>query len=400
MSLEAVLDEERRDVLALLEAQHAPSRTRGSTSSAGSRRNSSPFANPQSPVRSMVDIDDDIVSWHSSLIANAPRGPRTSPRIAPHTAPIRSMLDINSTPPKATHPVRSMLDINTTPPPPPPATATSKSAASSPTEPYHKMAHSSHHMQHRSLSDAATRPAGFGPRAGGNSVSAYQFSGYLPSNPGGPVVPKRNTQAGKKNSFTGAMAEVMRGGDITAFGKDRGRNSIAGTSSSGISGAKSKSPHNRFGVRSNSPSLTPDPSKYVLDDGRVIDMNSAYRRLSDANLALSGGNLSALSGSRLKKKRPGGDPTSPGGSRLEKDYTPIDGEDVAEDSTDEDRHSSEDERPRGRKKNIPPETEKDHDPEAHILGMGRAKGPRTAQSLMAAAEKERKFASTKHIHLC
>jgi hypothetical protein len=146
--------------------------------------------------------------------------------------------------------------------------------------------------------------------------------------------------------------------------------------------------------------LTPDPSKYVLDDGRVIDMNSAYRRLSDANLALSGGNLSALSGSRLKKKRPGGDPTSPGGSRLEKDYTPIDGEDVAEDSTDEDRHSSEDERPRGRKKNIPPETEKDHDPEAHILGMGRAKGPRTAQSLMAAAEKERKFASTKHIHLC
>ena len=32
----------------------------------------------------------------------------------------------------------------------------------------------------------------------------------------------------------------------------------------------------------------------------------------------------------------------------------------------------------------------ENDPESQTLGMGRAKGPRTALSLMAAAEEERK----------
>jgi hypothetical protein len=181
------------------------------------------------------------------------------------------------------------------------------------------------------------------------------------------------------------MAEVVRGGDISLFGtRDRGRHhSIAGTR---ISNTKSKSPHNRLGGRSNSPSvsLSPDPSKFVLDDGRVIDMNSAYRRLSDANLALSAGGLKAL-GKISRRRKNSGDAAA--GSRLEKDYTNIDGEGALADSSDEERDSSGSEGPRGRKTNTRAD---DDNPESQTLGMGRGKGPRTALSLMAAAEEERK----------
>jgi hypothetical protein len=77
-----------------------------------------------------------------------------------------------------------------------------------------------------------------------------------------------------------------------------------------------------------------------------------------------------------------------GDGRLEKDYT---GGDEAEDSSDEEnRRSSDEERSRGRKKEKSEKT-RDDDPESHTVGMGRAKGPRTARSLMAAAEEEREL---------
>merc|ERR1712093_755224 len=100
------------------------------------------------------------------------------------------------------------------------SSASTQSAASSPTD-ERKIANS---LPHRSLSDAARKPASFGPRAastGGNPESAFQFGGYAPSNPGGPVASKRNPLAGRKTS---AMAEVVRGGTISLFGdKDRDR---------------------------------------------------------------------------------------------------------------------------------------------------------------------------------
>lgn len=245
--------------------------------------------------------------------------------------------------------------------------------------------------QHRSLSDTASRPAAFGPRAPGyEEPSAYQFSGYLSNNPGAPVIPKRNTQAGKK--APSAMAEVMSAGDINVYGaRDRGRNqSIAST---GISHtANSRSPHNRLGPRSNSPQSNPDISKFVLKNGRVLDMNSAYRRLSDANLALSGGGLSTLSEKGRRRRTYSGDAFAPDDSRLEKDYTTADGEDAVLDSSDEDSVTSDDEQ-RGRQKE-----DQYNEPEEQTLGMGRAKGPRTAQSLMAAAEEEREFSVATHIN--
>lgn len=379
--MESMLDEERRDVLALLEGS-SNGRTRGSASSAGSGRDQSPFT-PRSPVRSMLDIAEDAPPRHASSA-------RTNAGITkPVTKPAAN-------PPRMGK-IRSMLDLDGPAYPPPPPTGT-MSAQASPTQTNHK-AYSTNSMPHRSLSDAASRPAEFGPRSNvletkTNPSSAYQFAGILTANPGGPLVPKRNTQAGKKTSLPSAMSEVVRGGDLSVFGgsRERGRNhSIAST---GISTAKSKSPHNRLGLRSNSPhtsSLSPDPNKFVLNDGRVIDMNSAYRRLSDANLALSGGGLSTL-GSRGRKgsSREGSDPD---GGRLEKDYVPVDGEDTVESSDDEVR-SSDDEGARGRKgQGGGRDSEKEEQPRTEsqtTLGMGRAKGPRAAaQSLMAAAEEER-----------
>jgi len=259
------------------------------------------------------------------------------------------------------------------------------SAQSSPIDANHRAA-LANHSQHRSLSDAASRPVDFGPRAPGfEKTNEYQFSGYLTSNPGGPIVPKRNTQAGRK--FPSAMAEVMKGDLSSLTGKDRGRNNSIATT--GINNtAKSKSPHNRLGIRSNSPVVSPDTSKFVLKDGRVMDMNSAYRRLSDANLALAGGGLSSLSGKSRRRRTNSGEEVGPDDARLEKDYTPIEGEDAVADSSDEEGRSSDEERQRGRKKESRVGSE-NADPESQTLGMGRAKGPRTARSLMAAAEEER-----------
>ncbi len=109
-------------------------------------------------------------------------------------------------------------------------------------------------------------------------------------------------------------------------------------------------------------------------------MDSAYRRLSDANLALSQGGLAALS-AKSRRRTNSGDAIGPNGSRLQKDYTPIDGEDAVESS---DEYESDLENPRGRKKGRAGSKD---DPET-TLGMGRMKGPRTAQSLLAAVEDE------------
>jgi hypothetical protein len=183
------------------------------------------------------------------------------------------------------------------------------------------------------------------------------------------------------------MAEVVRGGDLSTFGsRDRGRNHSVG--SPGIH-TQSRSPHNRLGLRSSSPKPSQDPTKFVLKDGRVIDMNSAYRRLSDAYLALSGGGLSSLSGKGQRRRTNSGDTYDASGTRLEKDYTPIDGEDAVVDSSDDETPSSDEEHHRGRKKTGRGEQDDEHQEGKSTLGMGRRKGPRTALSQMAAAEEER-----------
>lgn len=367
-SMESMLDEERKEVLALLEGHAA--RQRASASSAPGR-SSSPFPTPQSPIRSMLDIT-----------------PNPAPRAGgPAAAPIRSMLDIGPPSTRVSH-----------------APSASLSAQTSPIAAHHRLRNiDSSSGRHRSASDASAAHAEAALRdfperpAKDDPTSTYQFAGFLPSNPGGPVAPKRNTLAGKKpvNPIPDALRGTELGASILGgYGSKDGRgrhNSMPGTGFTPHS--KSKSPLGRMDMRSQSPHsnrLAPkkdDLTKFTLADGTVVDMNSAYRRLSDANLALSGGSLSALS-AKSQRRRESGGATGNAAARLEKDYTQEDA--LIDSSDDDDIYSSDDDRHRGRKKKSQHEEgQDDHHPESKTLGMGRAKGPRQSLSLLAAAEEER-----------
>jgi hypothetical protein len=391
MSLESVLDQERRDVLALLEGPSG--RSKSSANYAGTARASSPFTATRSTVRSMLDVETPIAK--SAALRHAPLSGTNGGMSSP---PIRSMLDVDGVLPppvvKQSHPppLTGLIKSSNSSP----AVASTRSAQSSPTEPNHRTGTRSRSTQ-RSLSDAATRPANFGPRAPGFELaSAYEVSGYLASNSSIPSMPKRKTPIGKKPQIPSAMAEVVRGGDLSTFASQhRGRNqSITGSSINHA--AKSSSPHNRLGLRSNSPHasmLSPDSSKFITHDGRVLNMNSAYKQLSDAKLASAGGGLSTLNEQSRRRRTNSGDQINSEGSsgvRLEEDFTQKENNGDAEESSEEEPASSEDDRGRRKKGKELDKSATNHSPESTTLGMGRAKGPRTARSLMAAAEEERK----------
>ncbi|KAH6700798.1 hypothetical protein VD0002_g8928 [Verticillium dahliae] len=373
MSMEAMLDEERKEVLALLEGRSSPEAI----------RSTSPYTTPRSPVRSMLDVVDDAAS--------------TSSKSPPRVAPIRSMLDVDSPP---MHPVRrSMLDIDV------PAAGRAPSGPNSPVESrssFQSNRAPAHHL--RSMSDTSSKPS-FGPRAsiGGrlDPTAGYQFSDINTNNIG-QALPKRNTQAAKFGASssgnvgsTNAMAEALRGSDLSSIilPTDRtGRHgSISGPSgrrSSSKNNTKSKSPHGRMGFRSPSPNVSGHfqqiPGTAVLDDGRVVDISNAYRKLSDANLAFSAGSLSGLA----HRKSNASDNAKNG--RLAKDYLSPDGEDL-EDSSDEEPNndSSDDEGARGRK--LLPES---RDAKAKTTPAAAAGPQRQTRSLLAAAEEERIEVST------
>ncbi|KAK3342494.1 hypothetical protein B0H65DRAFT_427725 [Neurospora tetraspora] len=339
MSMEAMLDEERREVLALLEGNNG----QGSRSRAASMfedRSSSPFTTPRTPVRSMLDTGDDHHSPGSPLpppISPVLSHAKTAP---PYLAPVRSMLDIA---PGPAIPVRSMLDI--------PAATSSRTPLSNPSSPVEPKYNKNNGQHPRSMSDAGMKPADFGPRASArsNPMNSYQF-GDIVTNPNhtGQALPKRVTQGGKKKNQSSSMAEVMRGNDVSnlALPGERGRHtSLPGPSVSAArpsNKSKSKSPHGRAGMRSKSPhellaerTLSP-AGKALLDEALDYKMNTAYRHLSDAALVRSGGNLAEVT---LRKKSD----DTPGSGRLVKDYLSPDGDPLVEDSSEENGSSSEDE---------------------------------------------------------
>jgi len=376
MSMEAMLDEERREVLALLEGT-AAQRPKAPSSLGG--RSPSPFTTPRSPVRSMLDIGSQPPFPKKSKSVPALNIPNPD-----QTAPVRSMLDVDSPPPQ---PVRSMLDVDS---PPGSTHRQILSSPSSPIEP-NSRTYLSNSVHPRSMSDAGTKPADFGPRSSASRLDPtldYQFSGIITNN-SGTVLPKRVTQGGKPGgkrsaATASAMAEVMRGSDLAGLSLpgDRGRHYVP--ASSGRLKEKSKSPHNRLGVRSNSPHISTRPlspaGRAFLGDSQNIDINNAYRRLSDAMLARSKGSLGELG----RRKR---SDDLAGSGRLAKDYLSPDGDLLAEDSSDDNASSSdEDEGERGRKAAR----------DGHGKGLGSAAEissdpKRTARSMLAAAEEEREF---------
>ncbi len=402
------MDEERREVLALLEGR--PEQNRRSSSIASAGRSASPFSrNPRSPMRSPMQsiLDyDDLEAPPSSRepVPDIPGSPPHSPQRAA-AQPIRSMLDVAGGPPPA--PVRSMLDIDG------PSTSQGLavlSAQSSPTESSHRLTPTTSHSKAsgsagaphpRSVSDAAFKPVEFGPRSAqargdrSDLTAAYQFSDIITSREK-PVLAKRsaltnalNANAGKRG--TSSMAEVIRGIDVSNLKLPRqtlggrGRNSVSGVHSSAV---KSRSPHNRLGIRSNSPqvgvntrNLSP-ANVALLGEPQGIDMNNAYRRLSDAAFMRSGGSLSEL------PMRNRSDDKGANSGRLTKDYLGPDGEELPEDSSDDNHSSSSDEEnERGRKTARTFATGSSPKTSVSPIDVRKDK----TYSLLAAAEEEREF---------
>jgi hypothetical protein len=202
---------------------------------------------------------------------------------------------------------------------------------------------------------------------------------------------------------------VSQGGKLDAAAKPRAMSSVYGNSSGFLGSSNSRDRHNSvngpLGSRSKSGSpgpgrsaspatrmLNPAPAAptsnntFVTDSGKRIDMDTAYRKLSDSALARSEGGLSSL------PNRKGVDPvkgtaTAPGGGvRLAtdddgEDSAAVESSDNASDSSDwEDGWNNTKKRERGRQRSRKSSGGTD--------SMGRE--VITAKSLLAAAEQERK----------
>ncbi|KAI8948986.1 hypothetical protein F4801DRAFT_591442 [Xylaria longipes] len=303
-------------------------------------------------------------------MSQAPRrAPSTGPRSpSPYMrSPVRSMLDIDS-PPPSRQVTRSMLDVDSPLPTP-------SSTHASPTLHY-KTPVLDNSTRNRSMSDAASNPVSdlaphspplVSPR-NTDLTSAYKFHDILPTNVGQAFPPKRGPGGAARG---GSIGEALRGSDLASLvlPGEPGR-------SFAFRKNKSKSPNNRFSLRSSSPfgnaSKRPPPQSntLMLDNGEVVDMNNAYRRLSDANLIYGGSSLASLA-----RKKPD---DSDGYGRIAKDNLSPYGE-LLPDESDDDANSSDEENERGRKLTTRAESEDD-----------RTASRGTAKSLLAAVEDERK----------
>ncbi|KAG5914610.1 hypothetical protein E4U42_000404 [Claviceps africana] len=365
MSIDAMLDMERQEVLELLENKNL-----NTAASPTRMRSSSPYTNaPRSPVRSMLDIEEE--PSHSSPAQTT-------------QAPVRSMLDVDGPTTANQAPVRSMLDIDA--PSPPGSVHGRNSSPATPNEPFFKTFSPSSQGYFRQRSGSDTfKPAELGSRSRAKSdrVSEYQFSGILPQYSGNPVAKRMaGGGSGKRLAPNAALGDALRNADLSTLQLpgERGRNSSL---SGRLGHAQSKSPHNRWAARSRSPatfqSLLP-PNKAMLHDGKVVDISSAYRRLSDANLAFSGGSLSQLP---MRKRS-----DDAGEGRLIKDYLGPDGEHL--ESSDEDDPPSSDDEDRGRKtapRSLNPDAHEEA--EAGAARSASGQGERKILSLLAAADEER-----------
>ncbi|KAF3761803.1 hypothetical protein M406DRAFT_348012 [Cryphonectria parasitica EP155] len=332
MSMEAALEEERLEVEQLVAARNAAPRPHSALSNA---RSSSPYT-PRSPVRSMLDIGKQA-------------------------APVRSMLDMDSPPPSAS------------------ATKAVFSTPSSPVLMSNQLAKASNTTHPRHMSDVSGQSVSFGPRstASRDPTSQFKFGDIVTSQ--GQVLPKRVYQGNKKDvQSQSSMSHIVRGGDVPTIPLpgDRGRHSVAGPSMR--VGSKSRSPHSRLGARSTSPGNPLIHGRTMSPAGRAllqeaypgVDMNNAYRKLSDLNRLRAGGLLANSVGRKRSDDQPGG-------GRLVKDFLSPDGDEMLDDSSDEQGYSSQEEGQRGRK------AARDSDKPAQTPEA------RQIKSLLAAAEEER-----------
>lgn len=365
-----MLDMERQEVLALLE------RTNDINTSSSARRSDSPYA-ARSPVRSMLDIaEEEIPSSHAPP---SPGRPTVSAQ-----GPVRSMLDVNA--PPSPQLVRSMLDVNS-PVPDSPRRAGRSSTPSSPLatsdSTFKQQASAAPAPHPRSKSDAGVKFVEPVRGRRNDPIANYQFSSILSHGSGSQSSVKWSSSRNSKRDSGGSLGEALRGPEGgLQLPTDRGRSPFGG---SRLFNNKSKSPQTRrWGSRSQSPATfsTPQlpPGKALLNDGQVVNLNSAYRKLSDANLIQSSGSLAQLP---MRKKR-----EEAGEGRLVKDYVGPDGEQL--DSSDEEEEESSDDEDRGRKKSPRSLIHGTTSDKGQAAAGSSQPGERQALSLLAAAEEERK----------
>ncbi|KAI0503118.1 hypothetical protein F5B22DRAFT_563915 [Xylaria bambusicola] len=309
-------------------------------------------------------------------LMSMPKVSRRAPSVGPRSpspymrSPVRSMLDIDS-PPPTRQVTRSMLDIDSPLPTP-------SSTHTSPTLTF-KTPVADNTTRNRSMSDAASNPVhDLAPRSpplvssrNTDLTSAYKFHDILPTNVGQALPHKRGSGAAPR---AGSLGEALRGSDLSSL-------VLPGESGRPFAFRKnkSKSPNNRFSMRSSSPfgsaSKRSPPqlaNTLMLDNGEMLDMNNAYRRLSDANLIYGGSSLASLA-----RKKPD---DSDGYGRIAKDNLSPYGELLPDESDDDAANSSDEEDQRGRKLTTRAESEED----------GHSSQNKAAKSLLAAVEDERK----------
>ena len=348
MSLESALEEEAREVMNILEGRPA---SHGLAPSPAALRTASPV--PQ--VRSMLDIGP-AAPRHGS-IAGINTGITPPPL---RSAPLSSS---------------SMLDPYAKPPP--------RRESTSPSN------------HHRTMSAAAIER----PRLEQSTMPFSDDQFDMSSTVSGPSRPKRVTQGGRKGRSS--MASVIQGQDLEPI---RGSDRLRHNSTAGIIGHRtSSSPSSRLNDRSQSPGMRlnnnsfnplPTPGKYLSDTGKVIDLNNAWRKLSDGNLLRSGSSLvgsSAASRARLDS----GTALSPTGEvRLQKDYYDDDETEGAIESSDDDKTSDEEAwGSRGRRRTRKSKSGGDGKSDESDQDSGTGKSKRVAGSLLAAAEEERTYHS-------
>jgi hypothetical protein len=166
-----------------------------------------------------------------------------------------------------------------------------------------------------------------------NPEDSYNFE-MLPSIQS-QSMPKRVTQGGKKKP--GAMASIFGSADNGKRPEGRHGSLIARSNKSvspapGRLSGRSQSPATRK-LNNNSLNLLNNPNTYVSDTGQIIDLASAYRRLSDAALLKSGGRLASLPTRKDVNMSKGEQLAPDGGVRLTKDFNEEDAIDSSEDES-------------------------------------------------------------------
>ncbi|KAK6541320.1 hypothetical protein TWF694_008664 [Orbilia ellipsospora] len=418
MSLESALEEERLEILKLLERPSIPNKSSGNGSGTGT----SPTT-PRSP----------------------PLVPRT---VSPARSPPRSTQSIGG--------ISSMIlaaerGSNSASPPPSTLSYNTRSRDSSP-----------HGSLHSTTSSSYGGPRLLRDRDRERDSSAftpnvdYQFS-MLPSTPNphfrrtGPTRASKtstNLPASPTSSPTMTHASVSQGYQDTLSSiysesgpfQPGGMGLPSGSQVSGrqirLGSSKRSGSPSVYPARSSSPStgnlsLSPlsspplnmamsTPSRtLVTENDTIIDLESAYRRLSDDALRNSGGSLANLperGGTASHIRASSGESISrDGGVRLEKDLTFMvgdDGREIAVESSEESEYSSDDDTEsfRGRqseKREIGRTADLNYERESPSIGTNVRKGVHTAtsrtsvpqrktMSLLAAAEEERKSVSSRY----